>query len=59
MMIVSQSYIQDGAVCFFLLPYGPSTLTRVTQRPGLPAITETINLPRRASYKLRREPDLL
>lgn len=59
MMIVSSSYIQDGAVCFFLLPSGPYTLTRVTQRPGQPAIAATINLPRRAGYKLRREPDLL
>lgn len=59
MMIVSRSYVQDGALCFFLLPYGSYTLTRVTQCPGQPAIAETINLPRQAGYKLRREPDLL
>jgi len=58
-MIVSSSYIQDGSVCFFLLPYSAHTLTRVTLRPGEPAIAETVNLPRRKGYKLRREPDLL
>lgn len=58
MMTVSRSYHRDSAVCFFLLPHHLRTLTRVTYFDCEP-IAETINLPPRAGYKLRREPDLL
>lgn len=58
MMTISRSYLRDSAVCLFLLPHHLRTLTRVTYYGGEPT-AETINLPPRAGYKLRRQPDLL